>query len=141
MIHILIRRQSRFRLSEQSAIGRAHRINADDIRPERRAVVRSRVSNRRQPKSHIVWADSVETHEDTGDDVRRERDAHPSHFSYDDCAMKRKAMYSCLSELGNQYLRSSWKKRTKIGFVRFIGLAWLKKRGSVRYERGTGLGV
>jgi len=26
-------------------------------------------------------------------------------FSYDDCAMKRKAMYSCLSKLGSQYLR------------------------------------
>jgi hypothetical protein len=69
VIHILIRQSARFRISEQSAIGRAHRINADHIRPERRAVVRSRASSRRHPKSHIVWADSAEKHEDTGDDA------------------------------------------------------------------------
>ncbi|KAI0264285.1 hypothetical protein BGY98DRAFT_1042261, partial [Russula aff. rugulosa BPL654] len=40
----------------------------------------------------------------------RGRDAHPSHFSYDDCAMKRKAMYLCLSELGNQYLQGAYVK-------------------------------
>ena len=42
--------------------------------------------------------------------------------SYDGCAMKRNAMYSCLSKLHNQYLRSPEKKRTKKGFREIIGL-------------------
>jgi hypothetical protein len=59
-------------------------------------------------------------------------------FSYDDCAMKCKGMYSCLSNLGNQYLRSPGKKMNKKGFREIYRVrTWRKKRGSVRYERGT----
>ena len=60
-------------------------------------------------------------------------------FSYDDCAMKRKAMYSCLSKFGSQYLRDPGEKN---GFREIYRTRTRRKKiGSVRDERGTGLGV
>jgi hypothetical protein len=39
---------------------RGHRINDDNLRPERRAIFRSRSSRRRGPKAHIIWVGSAE---------------------------------------------------------------------------------
>jgi hypothetical protein len=36
------------------------RIDADDLCPERRDILRSGASGRQGPKDHIVWADSAE---------------------------------------------------------------------------------
>ena len=49
-------------------------MNVDDLRPEapeRRAVLRSRTSRRRRPKTHIIWAESAEEREDSSEDVGR----------------------------------------------------------------------
>jgi hypothetical protein len=57
--------------AKQSAIGRAHRVDADDPRPERRAaVLRSRrACGRLFPKAQVARRDAAKEREDAGDDV------------------------------------------------------------------------
>ena len=62
--------------AEQRVIGCAHSIDPDDLHPERRAILRSRATRRRLPKTNIIYGDPAEEHEDAGDDVGRRRDEH-----------------------------------------------------------------
>jgi hypothetical protein len=78
-----------FRNAKQGTIRRAHRVDADDPRPERRAtVLRSgRARGRLFPKAQVARRDAAEEHEEAGDDVRHGRDAHP-----------RRSLVRCLRE-------------------------------------------
>ena len=58
-----------FRTTEQTAIGCTHRVDANDIRPERRPVIRGRSRHRLLPKSHVARGDAAEEHEDASGDV------------------------------------------------------------------------
>ena len=89
----------------KEAIGYAHHIKSDDIRPESCAVLR----RRRRPKYRVVWADySAEKHDDMGDDVRRGRVAHSSSlFVQHDRVVKRKTMNSCFKIWVNRHLISA----------------------------------
>src|SRR5712672_2727409 len=62
--------------AEQHATVCTHRVGANHLRPERRAVLCSSPCRRLTPNSQVTFSDPTEEHEDPCDDVGHRRDAH-----------------------------------------------------------------